>query len=217
MPDLKSSLPGQVARNRKRTTLGLMTAVLIGLTWKWATSVSRAPEPDHAQNQLEPPAATATVQHDSESQPSEPLTSEAPTPKPSTQYSPQEFQAVLHDVQESLATREQLRSLSEDEVHGVPAPILKSGVALGKIAEILQQQPELAQPASEFYWSCARNPELAQSIRALCLSRHRSILRSRGEDRDTDTNSAEKTDAEAHSRDPEISEEVSRLSRALER
>ena len=98
----------------------------------------------------------------------------SPTPHvPMTTVSEAEFRALALQTFEKLSRRDDLKTLSSHAVHGTPRVILESGLALGKIAEVISKNPALIDQALQFYSQCALSPELAHTVRALCLARHR--------------------------------------------
>ncbi|MBU6375505.1 MAG: hypothetical protein KGQ59_05875 [Bdellovibrionales bacterium] len=83
-----------------------------------------------------------------------------------------QFRALTRETLNSLVKQEELRKLSSEELHAFPQPLFQSAAALGQIAQKVAKDSTLVPEAIEFYSSCAGSPEVAQSIRALCLARY---------------------------------------------
>ena len=91
---------------------------------------------------------------------------------PETSGRSDRFSALTQRTLKSLVTQQDLRKLSEAELHTTPRVLLMSGLALGKIAEAIAQDPSLVPQAIEFYTDCAVSGDIAQTVRALCLARY---------------------------------------------
>lgn len=91
-----------------------------------------------------------------------------------------DFIEMAQRILRELPTREDLKSLSPQEVHRSPQILMDAGLALGQVAERLDQNSELIHEALGFYQDCAGNAELPSSVRALCFSNLESRSKAAG-------------------------------------
>lgn len=69
----------------------------------------------------------------------------------------------------SLPTTAQLRADETRDFHHVPSEVLEGGAAIGRYTEQLKANPEKMAEGLAFYESCAKNEEILDALRAVCL------------------------------------------------
>jgi hypothetical protein len=68
-----------------------------------------------------------------------------------------------------------LQHLPQKEVHHTPTSVIQAANHLGDLTDYVEQHPETASKAVEFYRDCAMNQEFPLSIRAVCFSDYQYI------------------------------------------
>lgn len=94
--------------------------------------------------------------------------------------STEEFRQIGAEVMKSLPTKNDLQNLDAAQAHGTPPPILTAGLALGKLAEAIGDDPALEAEAVTLYRECAASPQYPDSVRALCFSNYKRLTRKTG-------------------------------------
>ena len=87
----------------------------------------------------------------------------------------EEFRALAKKVAKELPTKEQMQSLSAEEAHGTPKPIMEAGNQLGDIAEALDKNPDLSKDGFSFYEGCSKSGKRPDSVRALCYANYKKL------------------------------------------
>jgi hypothetical protein len=86
-----------------------------------------------------------------------------------------EFRALTENTLKKIPTISDLRQLHGEAVHEVPQAVLSAGMALGQVAEVLEDNPKLASIGFHFYESCVRNTNFPPSVRALCYANYSNL------------------------------------------
>ena len=81
-----------------------------------------------------------------------------------------QFNQLTSMIYQALGTKDDLKELSDQEVHHIPPVVTLAGHGLGHLREILAQRPEFSEEAQHFYDECVQDELLVDSIRALCLT-----------------------------------------------
>lgn len=181
--------PMRKTRKKKavRTSTLVLALLIVGalatLQWQLAGGSAKPPasreqvQSTDGQRASTPSDASASARESvpaggpSDSRQSSASQSPGSTGPAAAETSDQEFDALVKEGLSSLAPPDQLRAAVLADPHGIPRPLIQSGLALGRIAEAVTKNPSLAPRAKEFYSDCATSSEIAQSIRALCLAR----------------------------------------------
>lgn len=82
----------------------------------------------------------------------------------------QDFNRMIHLIAQSLGTRDDIKELSDHEVHHIPPVVSLAGIALAHLKKTLNQRPEYREKAHDFYHQCVQDEQIVDSIRALCLT-----------------------------------------------
>lgn len=80
----------------------------------------------------------------------------------------EQFKEVTEYAFRSIPTIEALQALDASEVHDMPEKLNQAGIALGRVAQAIQDHPELANEGMDFYKRCAKTDDFPSSVRALC-------------------------------------------------
>ncbi|MCM2350879.1 MAG: hypothetical protein NDI69_12725 [Bacteriovoracaceae bacterium] len=72
------------------------------------------------------------------------------------------------EAMEALPTVDDIKKLSEEEVHHSPVAVKDGGLLIGEIHEAAQKDPARREGTLKFFKSCAENSELLPAIRAVC-------------------------------------------------
>lgn len=78
------------------------------------------------------------------------------------------FKKIIVDVKKSVPTIDQLRSLSEADIHETPIEIQNAAIEMGRLSEAFEKHPELSGEAVQFYEACALDKKYPSSVRASC-------------------------------------------------
>lgn len=92
-----------------------------------------------------------------------------------------EFRELTQKTLAELPTTASLHKLKPEEVHETPTLITAAGGALGRIAQIVHDDPSLKNEGLSFYESCYTKDDLPAQIRALCVADHRNLRISQGD------------------------------------
>lgn len=148
--------------------LALAVAIVIGVG---ALLLRTRQAPDISQNPEEFPQLSETV-------PSPMPVSDVAASRP--RLSTEEFRQIGAEVMKSLPTKNDLQNLDSAQAHGTPPPIVTAGLALGKLAEAIGDDPALEAEAVTLYRECAASPQHPDSVRALCFSNYKRLTRKTG-------------------------------------
>lgn len=109
-----------------------------------------------------------------------PQPTQSPTENSAEKISERDFERLAAKTLRSLPDKKQLQKLTEEEAHQTPRAIKEAGVELGRIAQVLHDQPEMAAQGLRFYDVCLKRESVPTSIRALCFSNARRISKKTG-------------------------------------
>ena len=112
--------------------------------------------------------------------PSLSLSSPAPTAPQVSELLHQQFSDLSQEVFKSIPTKAQLAKLPSEEVHYTPQVIFTASVELGKIAQMVSDNPGLAGDGLRFYKECAENEASPNSLRASCVAEFQRLSKSSG-------------------------------------
>ncbi|MFA5584334.1 MAG: hypothetical protein WDA09_08975 [Bacteriovoracaceae bacterium] len=79
--------------------------------------------------------------------------------------------AYFEEHLKSLPTIDDLKNLTEEEVHHTPEIIKEGGELVGTIFDEAQKDPTKRMSAMNFFKKCAEDDQVAIPIRAVCLNR----------------------------------------------
>ncbi|MEA9357218.1 hypothetical protein SHI21_13420 [Bacteriovorax sp. PP10] len=82
-----------------------------------------------------------------------------------------DYQNKLERDFKSLATVDDLKSLTANEVHHTPEVLKNGGDLIGKIHDEAESDPVKRVDALNFFKRCAEDGQIATAIRAVCLSK----------------------------------------------
>jgi hypothetical protein len=89
--------------------------------------------------------------------------------------SPVEFHALVDEVEKSIPSQSELRKLTPEQAHMTPKTLQSAGIQLGRVAEALENNPNLAADGLYFYEKCVLTDTNPTSVRALCLSDYEKL------------------------------------------
>lgn len=92
-----------------------------------------------------------------------------------------EFSELAQKTLLALPTLQNLRGLTNEEVHETPMVLRQAGHDLGEIAQALHDNPALASEAAAFYRTCFTRDDFPASVRGLCLADHRNLRIANGD------------------------------------
>jgi hypothetical protein len=95
-----------------------------------------------------------------------------------------QFRNQAEDILTSLPSKQDLQQLEDGQVHKIPAQLLDTGRALGRLKEQVIRYPEfkeLQEEAKTYYKNCADEDEFPTSIRSLCLVNRIQLAKDSGE------------------------------------
>lgn len=72
------------------------------------------------------------------------------------------------ETMEALPTVDEIRKLTEEEVHHSPVAVKEGGLLIGELHEAAQKDPARREDTLKFFKGCAENSELLPAIRAVC-------------------------------------------------
>lgn len=81
-----------------------------------------------------------------------------------------DYEKTLQKILNNLPRKSNLKSLDSSETHGTPKIIFHSAEKIAQIVDHLDNHPENKKIALQFFIECAKQEDIALSIRATCLS-----------------------------------------------
>lgn len=86
------------------------------------------------------------------------------------------FQDLLDQEFKSLPTIDDLKNLTEEEVHFTPEAVKDAGGVIGLIQNEAENDPAKRASAMNFFKRCAEDQELVPAIRAVCLNKTLKLI-----------------------------------------
>jgi hypothetical protein len=97
------------------------------------------------------------------------VTQAAPT-RPREQMDEARFRELCRESLGALPTRADAKKLDPKDAHHGFGIIVQAGETLGRIAQLIHDNPELAEEGRRFYQRCAENGLVMTYVRALCYA-----------------------------------------------
>ncbi len=86
------------------------------------------------------------------------------------------FQDFLDLEFKSLPTIDDLKNLTEEEVHFTPEAVKEAGGVIGRIQDEAENDSSKRIPAMNFFKNCAEDQELVPAVRAVCLNKTLKLI-----------------------------------------
>lgn len=149
--------------NKKQLTILIITALILG-----AVIFLQKPSPSTSEE-------TTTTERNEEKSSSLPTrTVDSPATKNSASLNEdqkkrlEEIREELSEAKSELTTIEEIKELSEDEIHHTPTILVESGKLIGRLISKAEAEPLRREETLKFFLGCAENSELPESLRATC-------------------------------------------------
>jgi len=93
------------------------------------------------------------------------------------EISDEEFNISLKQILNEIPLSQEIRQLTDEELHHTPAQLIKFARSLGEVQEVLYQNPTnlKIESSSKFYEKCINDVEAVISVRSLCFAHLKNL------------------------------------------